>query len=118
MKKHIGFFAPLLALIFVIEGVIFFISFFQSYEAGIRAAAFVSLFIALVHFFIAWGLVLRKRWAPHLGIFFQLYIIINFLVSNLNALSSPTLLPSALTVLSVAAFLTVSLFVFRDQFTN
>ena len=116
MKRHLGFFASLIAFIFIIEGVIFLLSFFQSYQAGFRGAAFISLFIALVHFIIAGGLIVRKRWTPHLGIFFQLYIIVNFILNNREALSSPTLLPSALTVLSVAAFITVSLFILKDQF--
>lgn len=118
MKKHVAFFAYLLAFIFAVEGVIFLLSVFQSYEAGFRGAAALSLFIALVHFFIAGGLGLRKRWAPHLGIFFQLYIILNFVISNFHSLYSPILLPSALTVLSVSAFITTSLFILRNEFTD
>lgn len=116
MKKHILFFAYLLAFIFAIEGFIFLLSVGQSYQAGFRGAALLSLFIALVHFFIASGLFFRKRWAPHLGIFFQLYIMLNFAISNSHSLSSPALLPSALTVLSVSAFITTSLFILRNEF--
>jgi len=118
MKKHIAFFATLIAFVFAIEGAIFLMSVVESYQAGFRGAALLSLFIALVHFFIAFGLVLRKRWAPHLGIFFQLYIILNFIISNFYTLSSPMLLPSVLTVLSVSALITGSLFVLRNQFTD
>jgi hypothetical protein len=118
MKKHIAFFATLLALIFAIEGIAFLFSVASSYEAGFRGAALLSVFIALVHFFIATGLVMRKKWAPHLGIFFLLYIVVNFIISNSQALFTETLLPSALTVLSVSAFLTISLFLLKDEFTH
>ncbi len=118
MKKHIAFFAPLIAFIFGVEGIIFLLSVPQSYQAGFRGWAVFSLFIAAVHFFIAFGLVHKRKWAPHLGIFFQLYIILNFIISNFQSLFTPTLLPSALTVLSVSAFLTGSLFVLRDEFTD
>lgn len=118
MKKHIVFFAALIAFIFAVEGVAFIFSVFQSYEAGFRGAAGLSLFISLVHFFIAIGLILQKKWAPHLGIFFQLYIVVNFILHNSQSLFSEALLPSALTVLSVSAFLTISLFILRNQFTK
>jgi len=118
MKKHIFFFVSLIAFIFFIEGAIFLFSVFQSYEAGFRGAALLSLFIAGVHFFIVFGLISRKKWAPHLGIFFQLYLVLNFIISNREALYSPTLLPSAVTVLSVSAFLTASLFMLKNQFTE
>jgi hypothetical protein len=118
MKKHIIFFALLLAFIFAVEGIAVLFSVASSYEAGFRGAAALSLFIALVHFFIAIGLVLRKKWAPHLGIFFQLYIVVNFIISNRSALFAETLLPSALTVLSVSAFITISLFVLRNGFNH
>ena len=118
MQKHITFFAPLLAFVFAIEGVAFLFSVVSSYQAGFRGWAMFSLFIAFVHFFIAYGLATRRRWAPHLGIFFQLYIVLNFIISNASSLFSQALLPSALTVLSVSAFLTVSLFITKDEFTN
>ena len=118
MKKHIAFFASLLAFIFAAEGALFLMSVAQSYHAGFRGWALFSLFISLVHFFIAAGLLHRRRWAPHLGIFFQLYIILNFAIGNLHSLSSPELLPSALTVLSVSAFITTSLFILRNEFTD
>lgn len=118
MKKHIVFFAPLLAFIFALEGAAFIFSVIQSYQAGFRGWALFSAFIAFVHLFIAFGLATHKKWAPHLGIFFQLYIVLNFAISNAGSLFSQALLPSVLTVLSVSAFLTVSLFITRDEFIN
>lgn len=118
MQKHITFLATLLAFVFALEGVAFLFSVSSSFQAGFRGWAFFSLFIALVHFFIAFGLATRKRWAPHLGIFFQMYIVLNFIISNFSSLFSQSLLPSALTVLSVSAFLTISLFMTKDEFTN
>jgi hypothetical protein len=118
MRKHIVFFASLLASIFLLEGAIFLYSVVPSYQAGFRGAAALSLFIAFVHFFIAGGLFLQKKWSPHLGIFFQLYIVLNFIFNNFGTLFSEELLPSVLTVLSVSAFLTFSLFVLRNQFSK
>lgn len=118
MKKHIVFFASLIAFIFAIQGVIFLMSVPESYQAGFRGWALYSLFIAVVHFFIALGLIHRRKWAPHLGIFFQLYIILNFIISNSGSLFSPILLPSVFTVLSVSAFITTGLFILRNEFTD
>jgi hypothetical protein len=75
-------------------------------------------FIAFVHFFIAYGIVKRKKWAPHLGIFFEAYLVANFMVNNAKSIYSVVLLPSALTLLSVSAFVAGSLFVLRNKFTQ
>ena len=101
----------LLAFIFAIEGIAFLFSAKES-------SSLFSVFIAFVHFFIAFGLIKKKKWAPHLGIFFEVYLIVNFFISNAQAIYSPSILPSVLSVLSVSAFVTVSLFVLREQFTE
>ncbi len=116
MKKHVVFFSSLLAFVFVIQGGAFLLSVPQSFEAGFRGAAVLSLFIALVHFFIAFGLVTLRKWAPHLGIFFQAYILLNFFISNRHSLTATTMLPAILTILSVSAFTTVTLFILRNEF--
>lgn len=118
MSKHIAFFTSLLAFIFVVEGLTFIVSAKDGFSLGFVGSAFFSLFIAFVHFFIAFGLVKRKKWAPHLGIFFEAYLILNFLILNFKVLFSSALLPSAITLLSVSAFLTASLFILRKQFTE
>lgn len=118
MQKHLAFFAYLLAFIFTLQGALFLYSVWGSYEAGFRGWAMYSLFISLVHFFIAFGLAKGRRWAPHLGIFFQLYIVLNFIIGNSQSLFSEALLPSALTVLSVSAFLTITLFTLKNEFNN
>ena len=118
MKKHIIFFVSLLAFIFIVEGVFFLFSAKDSASLGFNKSALFSVFIAFVHFFIAFGLIKKKKWTPHLGIFFEAYLVVNFFISNERALSSPALLPSVLSVLSVSAFVTVSLFVLREQFTD
>ncbi len=116
MKKHIQFFTWLLSFVFVSEGIIFIFSAYASYLLGAYVSLIYSFFIAFVHFFIAYGLVKRKKWAPHLGIFFQAYLIFNFVISNSRTLLSSALVMSAVTFLSLSAFVTVSLFVLRREF--
>ena len=118
MKKHIVFFVSLLALIFALEGISFILSAKDSVALGFNKSAVFSIFIAFVHFFIAFGLIKRKKWAPHLGIFFEAYLVVNFFISNARAILSIELLPSVVTVLSVSAFVAVSLFILREQFTE
>lgn len=118
MKKHYQFFASLIAFIFLIEGATFLVSVKDSFSLGLPWSAAYSLFIAFVHFFIAYGLLKRKHWAPHLGIFFELYLVLNFVISNFSSLYSSELLPSVVTVLSVSAFITATLFVIKNQFNQ
>jgi len=111
MKKHIVFFISLLAIIFTLEGISFL---FSAKDSG----SLFSVFIAFIHLFIVFGLIKRKKWVPHLGIFFEAYLVINFFIGNMRTLLSPEIFPSAISVLSVSAFIGVSLFVLREQFTE
>lgn len=118
MKKSFVFFTSLIAFLFLIGGITFIISAKEALAAGFAWSGAFSLFIAFVHFFIVFGLVKRKKWAPHLGIFFELYIVLNFVISNVKVLFSPTLFLSAITLLSMSAFLATSLFLLKNHFTE
>lgn len=118
MSKHSHIFISFIALIFFIEGALFALSALESYAAGFRGWAAFSFFITFVHLFIAVSLFKQKRFAPHLGIFFQAYLVTHFIINYRETLYSPILFPSAIGVLSISAFITTSLFVLRNQFTN
>jgi hypothetical protein len=118
MSKHSHIFISVIALIFFIEGALFGLSALESYAAGFRGWAAFSFFITFVHFFIAVSLFKQKRYAPHIAIFFQAYIVTHFIISYRDTLYSPILFPSAIGVLSISAFITTGLFILRNNFTN
>jgi len=118
MSKHSHIFISAIALIFLFEGVLFVLSALESYTVGFRGWAAFSLFISFVHIFIGYSLFKQKRFAPYLGIFFQIYLVTHFIINYRETLSSPILFPSAFGVLLVSVFIIVSLFFLRKKFIH
>jgi hypothetical protein len=118
MSKHSHVLIIAIALVFFIQGALFVLATFDSFGAGFRGWAGFSFFIALVHLFIGYSLIKRKIFAPHLGIFFQAYLVAHFIIMNRDMLYSPILFPLAISVLSISALLTTSLFLLRNKFIN
>lgn len=116
MKGHIVLFSVLLAFVFLVEGLSTLYSSYILYHVGLTNDAYYSVFLACVQFFIAGGLATRRRWSPHLGIFFQAYLVINLIIQNRGISFSTAQLPSVLTLFSASAFITISLYILRNEF--